>query len=444
MGKNILVLGAGFVAKPCVQYLLRNPEYSVFVADKIKSQVDSVLGGHPRGHAIYGDVNSSMGKWVEEVKPDIIVTLLPNPFFYPVARFCVDRRLDFILPTTATPEVVAISKEIESAGICCIAELGVDPGIDHMIAMKSIEEIKGSGGSVTGFWSVCGSLPAPGSNNNPLGYKMSWAPNHVVYAGTRDARYLEDSDTVFYPGGDTFENYHLIKVDGVGWFECYADGNSLPYADLYGINTGEMRKIFRGTLRYPGWCEFYTSLRKIGIFSNERIDTKGMTYNSLLRKLTRLNDSDDLKISLAQFLGVPVFSSVITRLQWLGLFDEKTLPLEAESPSEIFCRLLVEKLAYEPGEKDLVVMEQRIDYRDQDGRDHVRISRLVEEGFVGRETAIARTTGVPIAMGAEMILEGVFRKPGLSIPVLPEIYQVLLEMLEKEGIRLTETVSASF
>lgn len=441
MGKKILVLGAGFVSKPCVQYLLKNPKYQVYVADKSGSQVDRVLDRHPRGKALSGDVNSSLGAWLDDINPDIVVTLLPKPFFYPVARACVDRGLDFILPTTATPEVAAMKDEIESAGVCGIAELGVDPGVDHMIAMRSIEAIKSEGGNITGFWSVCGSLPAPGSNTNPLGYKMSWAPNHVVYAGTKDALFRDGTGIVNYPGGETFEHYEMVEIDGVGWFECFADGNALPYAGLYGIDGSDNLKIFRGTLRYPGWCEMYTSLRRIGLFNDERIDPSVRTFDSLLRWLIKSDPQVDLKISVARFLGVPVFSSVLSRIEWLGLFDDKSLPADSETPSEVLCSLLMEKLNFAPGEKDLVLMEQRIDYHDSKGRNFIKSSILVEEGIVGVETAIAKTTGFPIAMGAEMVLEGFFRKPGLFIPVSPEIYRRLLGKLDEEGIRLVEKVT---
>jgi saccharopine dehydrogenase-like NADP-dependent oxidoreductase len=101
----------------------------------------------------------------------------------------------------------------------------------------------------------------------------------------------------------------------------------------------------------------------------------------------------------------------------------------------------MEKLYFTPGERDLVLLEQRIEYRDPKGRNFIKSSILVEEGIVGEETAIAKTTGLPIAMGAEMVLEGLFKKPGLFIPVLPELYQRLLERLDEEGIRLVEKVT---
>ena len=270
---------------------------------------------------------------------------------------------------------------------------------------------------------------------------MSWAPNHVVYAGTKDALFRDGTGIVNYPGGETFEHYEMVEIDGVGWFECFADGNALPYAGLYGIDGSDNLKIFRGTLRYPGWCEMYTSLRRIGLFNDERIDPSVRTFDSLLRWLIKSDPQVDLKISVARFLGVPVFSSVLSRIEWLGLFDDKSLPADSETPSEVLCSLLMEKLNFAPGEKDLVLMEQRIDYHDSKGRNFIKSSILVEEGIVGVETAIAKTTGFPIAMGAEMVLEGFFRKPGLFIPVSPEIYRRLLGKLDEEGIRLVEKVT---
>lgn len=321
MGKTVLVLGAGFVAKPCVQNLLRKPESRVFVADQSGDHVERVLEGNVRGRGIVGDVSDSLGTWIDELKPDLVVTLLPKPFFLQVARTCIERRVDFILPTTATPEVVGIKDEIAEAGVTAIAELGADPGIDHMIAMQSVGDIRWQGGgSVVSFWPVCGSLPAPVSNTNPIGYKVSWAPNHVVYAGNRDALFLRDSQKIFYHGGETFEHFDFVQIEGAGWFECYADGYTLPYAELYGID--ETTMLFRGTLRYPGWCELYVAIRKLGFFDDEKLDVSGKTLAGLLSDRTGFG-KDSLRTDVTALLGVPSYSTLLSKLEWLGLVDDK-------------------------------------------------------------------------------------------------------------------------
>ena len=83
----------------------------------------------------------------------------------------------------------ALDGQAKAAGLIFLNEIGLDPGIDHMSAMKIIHEVQKAGGKVASFRSYCGGLPAPEANDNPLGYKFSWSPKGVVMAGRNDARY---------------------------------------------------------------------------------------------------------------------------------------------------------------------------------------------------------------------------------------------------------------
>lgn len=70
-------------------------------------------------------------------------------------------------------------------------EAGLDPGIDHMLAMDAIDTIHSYGGKVRAFVSFGGGLPAPENADNALRYKFSWSPKGVLLALLNPVRYME-------------------------------------------------------------------------------------------------------------------------------------------------------------------------------------------------------------------------------------------------------------
>lgn len=83
------------------------------------------------------------------------------------------------------------------AGITIVNEVGLDPGIDHLLAMECFDEIRQGGGKIESFVSYCGGLPAPECSDNPLRYKFSWSPRGVLLNTLGEARYLKDKQVSF-------------------------------------------------------------------------------------------------------------------------------------------------------------------------------------------------------------------------------------------------------
>jgi len=188
MSNNILILGAGLVSKPLVRYLLDLPDFQITMASRTISKAEKIINGHPDGKAIAFDI--SKDDFLEELvsKSDISVSLLPYKYHVKVANFCIKHEKDLVTTSYVSPEMMDLDLKAKDAGILLLNECGLDPGIDHMSAMKIIDEIHGKGGKLERFISYCGGLPAPEANDNPFGYKFSWSPRGVVMAGRNAAR----------------------------------------------------------------------------------------------------------------------------------------------------------------------------------------------------------------------------------------------------------------
>jgi len=435
--KEILVLGAGRVAKPCVQHLLRNTPHHVTVVDIDDRNFEAVTENHECSTAFIGDAAQDAKGIIEKVKPDILINLLPPHLMAPVAAVCVETGVNYINPSYIKDDMRELDTPAREKGLLLLCELGLDPGIDHMSAAKTVREIHDESGTVDSFWSCCGALPSLKDNTNPFGYKLSWAPASLIGASKRTARIMKDGETVVMPDGETFRHPHMVHVEGLGWFEEYANADSLPYVELYGMP--EVKNVYRGTFRYPGWSETIAKMNEVGFFEEGKSDLTGLTYKEFTAKLVGAKGNEDTEDALLRFLGREPFSSVALKLKWLGLLDDRKIPFESGSPRDVVASLYAEKLVYNEGEQDLVVMEHRyVANFPETGKRVLLKSTLIDHGRADGETSIARTTGIPPAIGAALFLDGKISARGVQAPVLPEIYEPSLKLLENEGIRFTE------
>ncbi|MBN1334106.1 MAG: saccharopine dehydrogenase NADP-binding domain-containing protein [Synergistales bacterium] len=435
--KEILVLGAGRVARPCVQYLLKEPEYNVTVVDLKEENLVHVINGHPRGKGIVGNAGSGSSMLMDKVHPDLVVNLLPAAFMKQIAEQCIERGIPTVNPSYIDEDTKDLDEYAKDKGVTVLCELGLDPGIDHMSAVKTIEKIHKEGGKIDSFWSVCGAIPSAKDNTNPMGYKLSWAPAGLIGASKRDARFLNNGKEVYLPGGKTFQNIDLVEVEDLGHFEVYANGNALPYLDLYGIP--QAKNIYRGTVRYLGWSETISKMLEMGLFEEENMALSGLTYRKFSAKLLGLSPEDGFEQALCRKLNIEPYMAIYKRLEWLGLFSEELIPIQQGSPRDVVSRLYFEKLYYEETEQDLVIMEHRfIAHYPASDRTVLYKSTMVDYGIAGGDTSVARTTGIPPAIGAKLILQGKVSLPGVIGPFSSDIYEPALDELEAENILFRE------
>ena len=330
----------------------------------------------------------------------------------------------------------ALDAAAKEKGLVFLNEIGVDPGIDHMAAMKTIDEIKAAGGEVTTFHSYCGGLPAMENNNNPLGYKFSWSPEGALLAAENDGRYLEDGKVIDVPGCELFEHYWLTDIPGSGVFEAYVNRDALPYLKLYDIPNA--KNIYRGTLRNIGYCETWDFFKKLGLMNRKmKFD---MQETSLCQVIANMIHSDgkNLQADVAAYLKIPKYALTLKKLEWLGLFSNVHLDLGTVSVFEMFAHILKNKLTYNDGEVDLLLQHHEFEARYPDGREEKIMSTLVDTGTPGGDSSMSKTVGLPAAISARLIAQGKIDVKGVCIPVHSQIYKPVLAELAALNIKFVE------
>ncbi len=432
--KNVLVLGAGLVSKPLVVHLLKSG-FQVKVASRTFSKAEALIQGFSNASAEALNVDDEKNLDRLLAGCDLAISLVPYTHHVQIANLCLKHKKHLITTSYVSKAMQDLDQAAKSAGLCFLNEIGLDPGIDHMSAMRIIHHVQQQGGKIVSFQSYCGGLPAMRHNNNPFGYKFSWSPRGVVMAGRNSGQFLQNGQVIFIPSKDLFKNYEIIDIEGVGSFEAYTNRNALPYQELYGLK--DAHTIFRGTLRNIGWCYTMKKASELGLFDDTlREDLKKLTYRDMTMKLIGTQNSADLPADTANFLGLEKHDTVIQRFIWLGLFDSIALPDE-KNVMDMFCNLLQKKLILKENELDLIVLYHRFIAQFKNKKQLIT-SLLVDEGIPNDDSAMSRTVSLPAAIAAVMILQGKINMPGVHIPVQAPIYNPVLDQLEGTGLKFIE------
>ena len=434
--KRVLVLGAGLVAGPLVRYLLAVEGFELTVASRTVSKAEALIGEATNGTALALNVKdeAQLERLISE--HDLSISLLPYVYHPLVAGFCVKHSKQMVTTSYVKPAMTTLDDAAKEAGVMLLNEIGVDPGIDHMSAMKVIHEIEEKGGKLVSFTSNTGGLPAPDANDNPMGYKFSWAPRGVVLAGKNPAKYMKNGEVVDVPGPELFDHHWPCEVVGFGTLEVYPNRNSMPYIESYSIPT--VKTMFRGTLRYPGWCPTLKAIVELGLLDEEeRTDIAGLTYGELLARMIG-SDGANLKGDLAARLDIAIDAKPITDFEWLGLLGGDSIPAADTTYLDVVASRMLAKMPYEPGERDMLVMQHEFvaEYPD---RTEKTTATMVDYGIPNGDSSMSRLVGLPAAIAARMILQGEIVLTGVHVPMIPEIYGPVLRELESMGVIFTET-----
>jgi len=435
---NVLILGAGLVAGPLVRYLLGVKGLRVTVATRTVDKAERLIDGARNGTAVALDVDDEAALEALIAKHDLSISLLPYVHHPLVARLCVKHKKQMVTTSYVKDAMRALDGAARDAGVILLNEIGVDPGIDHMSAMQVIHRIRDEGGTLVSFTSNTGGLPAPEANTNPMGYKFSWAPRGVVLAGKNPARFLKDGEIVDVPGPQLFAHHGPCAIAGFGELEVYPNRDSLPYIESYGIPSVE--SMFRGTLRYPGWCNTLKAIVDLGILDEtERTNLVGLTFGQWTGRLLGMTGKATA-LDLARRLGRSADAKPVTDLVWLGLVSDDPLPKEATTYLDVLAQRMLSKMQYVPGERDMLVMQHEFVVRYADRTEKI-LSTMVDYGIPNGDTSMSRLVGLPAAIAARMILQGEIDLPGVQVPMVPAIYEPVLEELATLGVRFTETTS---
>jgi saccharopine dehydrogenase (NADP+, L-glutamate forming) len=434
--KKVLILGAGLVAKPLVRYLLDQPDFKVEVASRTVSKAVKLIDNHPDGEAKELNLKDEEGLKNEVADSDLVISMVPYGFHPKVAKYCIDFGKHMVTTSYVSEVMQNLDEQARKANILILNEVGLDPGIDHMEAMRIIHEVEEKGGKIQSFTSYCGGLPAPEANTNPFGYKFSWSPIGVLLAGKNSAQYQKDSQQISIPAEDLFKDPSIINIEGLGEFEGYPNRNSLPYIQLYGIQSADT--MLRGTLRNKGWCSTMKKMVDLGILDEEEKEWDGLTYKDFIRRLMGNPAEEDIQKALSAHLGIEEDSDIIKRFEWLGLLSDESIPVSKGSALDILGARMLEKLQYEEGERDMIILQHQFIASYPDGNKEKITSTLIDYGIPHGDSSMARTVGLPAAIATRLILEGKIEMTGVHIPVIPEIYVPILQELKEMDIAFTE------
>jgi saccharopine dehydrogenase (NADP+, L-glutamate forming) len=312
--------------------------------------------------------------------------------------------------------------------------MGLDPGIDHMSAMAIIDAVHEKGGKITSFKSHCGGLIAPESDNNPWHYKISWNPKNIILAGKAGAIYLENGTTVTKDYPEIFDQTPIVKVPSIGALAYYPNRNSLSYIDTYHLQGVD--DFVRTTLRYPAFCSGWNAIVQLQLTDENVLDLPPNT--SVKNWFENHIQSNGLEAILAK---IQQDATLKKQLDFIGLDASTILPEQLNSNASILQWILEAKWKLAETDKDLVVMLHEIEYTI-DERQYKLESSMVLTGEDAIQTAMAKTVGLPLAMGVCAYLKGAIKMTGLHIPIDKRIYNPILKSLAEEGIIFQETLTS--
>lgn len=438
--KRIVLFGAGKSAYTLVQYLAKQAIENAWVftiadlnalawQEEFKSSQIELVNFNLDNEAL-------KNKLIEQ--SDLVISMLPARFHPQIAQSCLRFSKNLITPSYISPEMKAMDEEARSKGLLFLNELGLDPGIDHMSAMMLINRIKDNGGTIEGFESFTGGLIAPESDNNPWHYKFTWNPRNVILAGQGGAvKFLHNGKYKYIPYHKLFDRTEIVRIDGYGDFEGYANRDSLKYIDLYGLEG--IKTMYRGTFRRPPFCKAWHILAQIGATDDSYVmeDSENMTYRDFINTFLKFREKDSVEIKLAYYLGIDVDGDEMQLLEWAGLFEKKKIGLKMATPAQILQHLFEEKWALEEDDKDMIVMWHLLNYTMEGSAKRLE-SSMVVLGDDEHNTAMAKTVGLPIGIAAKHILEGNIKAKGVCLPLEANIYEPILKELEDYGIHFVE------
>jgi saccharopine dehydrogenase-like NADP-dependent oxidoreductase len=422
--KHIIVFGAGKSSTYLIDYLvnqLKNNNWRLTVLDADANHAKARLGtaANAYGEALDVTNEDERKKWISSA--DIVISLLPPTLHYLVALDCLRYKKNLLTASYVDDKMRALANDIQSAGLTFLCEMGLDPGIDHMSAMKLIDDLHEKGAEITCFKSHCGGLVAPESDDNPWHYKISWNPRNVVLAGKAGAVYKENGNEKRLSYSELFNPGNTVNIPGFSDLVWYANRDSLSYIDIYSLH--HIKTFIRTTLRYP---EFVSGWKKI-------IDA-GLTDEE-----TKFNsDNLSLKDFFHRYIKDTSHGQFAQQINWFGYNDDHTKINKGEcSAADVMQFVLENKLVLKPEDRDMIIMLHEIDYTINGENKSVK-SSLIVKGENNIKTSMAKTVGLPLAIAAKLILQGKLNVTGLHIPVIREIYNPVLKELEDCGIQFTE------
>lgn len=440
MEKKILIIGAGLSTNYLIKYLAELAEqkrWKITIADRDEALAIS-KSTYERTSAVGLNIEHPEALDQLIAGHDVVISMLPAHMHMPVALTCLKHRKNLVTASYLSDEMQALNRQVSESGLIFLNEIGLDPGLDHLTAKKIIDETKDAGYSLLEFESFTGGLMAPEDDDNPWNYKFTWNPRNVVLAGQGGAvKFIQQGQYKYIPYHKVFRRTEIIEIDGYGKFEGYANRDSLKYIDIYGLQN--IKTMFRGTLRRPGFCKAWNVFVSLGATDDSyTLDSENMTYRDFINTFLAYHPTDSVEIKLKYYLNIAQDDTELWgKLEWLDIFKPIKIGLKNATPAQILQHILERKWQIKLHEKDMIVMWHKFVYTD--GRNTFeKHGSVVAKGQDQTLTSMSKTVGLPLGIATRLILENSIKSTGTLRPITPEFYVPILKELESFGIRMTE------
>lgn len=436
--RQILIIGAGRSASSLIQYLLGksdSEQLKIVIADLSLELAQKKTNKHPNAQAIALDIFVDSQRKAAIEKADIVISMLPAHLHIEVARDCIVYKKSLVTASYISDAMQELDAAAKENNLVFMNEIGLDPGIDHMSAMKVIDEIRDKGGKMLLFESFCGGLVAPESDNNLWNYKFTWAPRNVVLAGQGGAaKFIQEGSYKYIPYCNLFRRTEFLDVEGYGRFEGYSNRDSLKYRSVYGLD--DVLTLYRGTIRRVGFSKAWNMFVQLGMTDDSYImeDSENMSYRQFTNSFLPYHPTDSVEIKMRLILKIDQDDIMWDKLLELSLFnDKKIVGLKNATPAQILEKILSDSWTLQPEDKDMIVMYHKFGFELNGVKQQID-SKMVCLGDDQTYTAMAKTVGLPVAIATLQILNGKIKTPGVQLPINKEVYLPILKELEEHGV----------
>lgn len=440
--RTILIIGAGKSTSYLLQFLLQNAEKEklhIIVGDKDPVNAIDLLNNHPLSTAIKLDIFNEDQRVNAIKKADLVISMLPARFHIEVAKDCLAYSKNLVTASYVSPQMQQLDQQVKNKGLIFLNEIGVDPGIDHMSAMKVIDEIRSKGGKMLLFESFTGGLVAPQSDTNLWNYKFTWNPRNVVVAGQGGtAKFIQEGNYKYIPYHKLFRRTEFLDIEHYGKFEVYANRDSLKYRSAYGLE--DVLTLYRGTIRRVGFSKAWDMFVQLGMTDDSYTldNSEQMTYRAFVNSFLPYSSTDSVELKLRHYLKIDQDDLMWAKLIDLDLFnDRKTIGIKDATPAKALQSILEQKWALDKDDKDMIVMYHKFGYLLK-GKKYQIDSSMVCIGKDTKYTAMAKTVGLPLGIAALKILNNEITTTGVIIPIHKNVYQPILKELEQHGVVFKE------
>ncbi|WP_426090371.1 saccharopine dehydrogenase family protein [Flavobacterium sp. DSR3-2] len=440
--KTILIIGAGRSASSLIQYLLNKSEKEnlhLVIGDLSLALAQKKTNNHANATAIALDIFDEDQRKKAIQIADIVISMLPAHLHIQVAKDCIIYKKHLVTASYVSDAMQQLDAAAKENNLIFMNEIGLDPGIDHMSAMKVIDEIKDKGGKILLFESFCGGLVAPESDTNLWNYKFTWAPRNVVLAGQGGAaKFIQEGTYKYIPYCNLFRRTEFLQVEGYGRFEGYSNRDSLKYRSVYGLDN--ILTLYRGTIRRVGFSKAWNMFVQLGMTDDSYVmeDSENMSYREFVNSFLPYHPTDSVEIKTRLILKIDQDDIMWDKLLELDLFNpNKKVSLKNATPAQILEKILTDSWTLQQDDKDMIVMYHKFGY-ELNGKKEQIDSKMVCIGDDQTYTAMAKTVGLPVAMATLLILNGKITTPGVQLPIRKEVYVPILKELEEYGVVFKE------